>query len=252
MTPRYSESPLHFWLLHAVLPAALIYLLYLWSEHSGFDLSITQWIMRLNGSHFIDNWFLNDVMHEGVRKLGHVMAYALLASLLASFLVPRLFHLRVTLAFMVLSIAFSSITVVELKHLTNVYCPSSLTLFGGVRPLHSPFDVMTWADHPERGKCWPGGHSSYGFSLWAFYFVAREWKRRLSTWIFAAIFTYGNVLGCVRVVQGAHFLSHQWWTALISWFITLALYVILLRRDLLFACASTDSTLTSAVQRTIE
>ncbi|MGH8710249.1 MAG: hypothetical protein ACREVA_02860 [Burkholderiales bacterium] len=34
-----------------------------------------------------------------------------------------------------------------------------------------------------------------------------------------------------RVIQGAHFLSHQLWTALICWLVMLALYELLLRRQ---------------------
>ena len=227
-----AESRLQFWLLHGALPAALAIVLFLWTEHSSLDLNISRWIYHIGGNHFIDNWFLTDVMHEGVRAIGYTLAYLLLAALIASFLVPRFASARTPLLFLVLSIAVGSILVVKLKHVTNVYCPSSLTLFGGERPLHSPFDISTWVTSLNNGQCWPGGHSSYGFAMWAFYFLAREVRRISAPLVFAGIFIYGNILGTVRVIQGAHFLSHQWWTAVICWFITLGFYIVLIRRDL--------------------
>lgn len=230
-----NTGRLAFWLLHAALPALLLAALYLWTELSPLDLQFSQWIYRSGGNRFIDHWFLSTVLHEGVRAIGYVLAYALLVALLTSVLVPRLAPARLPLLFIVLSIAAGSSTVVELKHLTNVYCPSALTQFGGDRPMYSPFDISTWVTSLNNGQCWPGGHSSYGFALWPFYFIAREFRRQLAPPVFAAIFVYGNILGSVRVVQGAHFLSHQWWTALICWFITLGLYVVLLRRDLIGA-----------------
>lgn len=222
-----------FWATHGALPLLLTAMLYAWSQFSDFDLLFSRLLFAAGGGHFIDNWFLADVMHEGVRAIGYTLAYILLLCLLTSILWPRLKPARVPLIFLVVSIALGSSLVVELKHITNVYCPYDLTMFGGNKPFHPPFDVSNWNPVEEGGKCWPGGHSSYGFSLWAFYFIAREFRRTLAIPALIAIFLYGNILGTVRVIQGAHFLSHHWWTASLCWFITIAFYVLLLRRDLL-------------------
>jgi len=40
----------------------------------------------------------------------------------------------------------------------------------------------------------------------------------------------GFALGMGRVAQGAHFVSHNLWSALICWLVVLALYELLLRR----------------------
>jgi len=222
-----------FWLTHFALPLLLTAGLYAWAQFSDFDLQLSHLLFSAGGGQFIDNWFLTDVMHEGVRKVGYTLAYSLLLAMLASLFWPRLKPARMTLIFVVLSITLGSTLVVHLKHVTNVYCPYDLIIFGGDKPLHSPFDTSNWNPVKEGGKCWPGGHSSYGFSMWAFYFVAREYRRTLAVPALIAIFVYGNILGTVRVIQGAHFLSHQWWTASLCWFITVFFYVLLLRRDLL-------------------
>jgi membrane-associated PAP2 superfamily phosphatase len=231
--PALPMQRRQFWLTHGALPLLATILLYAWSRFSDFDLRISQWLFAAGDGHFFDNWFLTDVMHEGVRAIGYTLAYALLLAMLTSFFWPRLKPARIPLVFLVISIALGSSLVVKLKSLTNVYCPSNLLLFGGDMPLHSPFDTSNWNPAAHGGKCWPGGHSSYGFSMWAFYFLAREYRRSLALPALIAIFVYGNILGTVRVVQGAHFLSHQWWTASLCWFTTVFFYVLLLRRDLL-------------------
>jgi len=233
ITLPLDQTRQRFWITHAGLPILLTAVLYVWTQFSDFDLHISRLLFTAGDGHFFNNWFLWDVMHEGVRKIGYTLAYSLLLTMLVSLFWPRLKAARVPLIFLVISITLGSTLVVHLKHLTNVYCPYDLTIFGGDKPLHSPFDISNWNPVGEGGKCWPGGHSSYGFAMWAFYFVAREYRRTLAMPALIAIFVYGNILGTVRVIQGAHFLSHQWWTASLCWFITVFFYVLLLRRDLL-------------------
>jgi membrane-associated PAP2 superfamily phosphatase len=219
--------------MHGALPLLLTVLLYLWSRYTDFDMDMSRLLFTAGGNHFPESWFLTNVMHESVRAVGYTLAYVLLAATLVSLLWPRLKRARMPLIFLVVCVALGSSSVVEVKRITNVYCPSELTIFGGDKPLHSPFDISNWSPAEDGGKCWPGGHSSYGFAMWAFYFVAREYRRQWSIPALVGIAVYGNILGVSRVVQGAHFLSHQWWTASLCWFITVFFYVLLLRRDLL-------------------
>ena len=66
----------------------------------------------------------------------------------------------------------------------------------------------------------------------AFYFTGLHLRRRrLAYWGLFGGFGLGFILGFGRVVQGAHFLSHQLWAALICWLTMLALYELLLRRQ---------------------
>jgi membrane-associated PAP2 superfamily phosphatase len=70
------------------------------------------------------------------------------------------------------------------------------------------------------------------FLLMAFYFAGRYLRnRRITYWGLLGGFGLGFVLGFGRVVQGAHFLSHQLWAALICWLVMLALYELLLWRQ---------------------
>lgn len=92
-----------------------------------------------------------------------------------------------------------------------------------------PFtDPMRYAAKP--GRCWPSGHASAGFCLFAWYFAAlRLERRRVALYLLAGVIVIGSLLSVGRVAQGAHFVSHCLWSAAVCWFVTLALYEALLR-----------------------
>jgi len=231
---RMSQTQ-RFWILHAGIPVLLTLMLYHWSLSPSLDISFSRFFFDSDTLRFWDSRFLTNVMHEGVRAVSILFVCALLAALLLSLARAPLKPLRMPLFFMLTSSVLASLSIVALKHLTNVHCPSELTIFGGSETLHSPFQYANWGEQNQRGECWPGGHSTCGFGLWGIYFIAREQRPALARTVLILIFIYGNAAGLARVVQGAHFLSHQWWTAIVCWFIALGLYVLILRRDLLTA-----------------
>ncbi|MEK6209810.1 MAG: sulfite exporter TauE/SafE family protein [Pseudomonadota bacterium] len=55
-------------------------------------------------------------------------------------------------------------------------------------------------------------------------------RRHLAAAMLAGSLLLGFALGMGRVAQGAHFVSHDLWSALICWLVVLALYELLLRR----------------------
>ena len=117
------------------------------------------------------------------------------------------------------AMASGALLVVKLKHTSNVFCPSQLQLFGGTHPLLMPFMGEVGA---KPGVCWPGGHSSHGFAMLPIYFALRERLPQLAGWALLFIVLWGNLLGFIRVIQGAHFLSHQIWSWAICWAAALA------------------------------
>jgi len=78
----------------------------------------------------------------------------------------------------------------------------------------------------EPGHCFPGGHASAGFSLLAFYFAGLALRKpALARAGLCGGLAAGMVFGLTRMAQGAHFLSHILWAALVCWLVMLALYV---------------------------
>ena len=57
------------------------------------------------------------------------------------------------------------------------------------------------------------------------FFAARHLeRRRLAIGLLWFVLAFGLVLTLVQVARGAHFFSHQVWTALICWYVSLLLY----------------------------
>ena len=79
------------------------------------------------------------------------------------------------------------------------------------------------------GHCFPGGHASAGFCLFAFYFAGRalDSRRLMQVGLWGGLIA-GMGFGLARVAQGAHFLSHNLWSAVLCWIAILGLYVAIL------------------------
>jgi membrane-associated PAP2 superfamily phosphatase len=117
-----------------------------------------------------------------------------------------------------------------LKTITNVDCPWDLTVFGGRYPY-----VPLFGDRPDElrpGRCFPAAHAGSGYALMALYFVFRDRSRRLAYLGLSAGLLVGLVFGLAQQSRGAHFVSHDVWSAMLAWFIALTVYALLFRCQL--------------------
>ena len=111
------------------------------------------------------------------------------------------------------------------KQLTNRPCPWDIAGFGGTLPHRSLFEP---APPGQRAlACFPAGHSSGGYALLAFALAGGAPGTR-SRWLGARAFAgyaraLGTAIGFVRMAQGAHFLSHLFWSAWLVWAVQLAI-----------------------------
>ncbi|WP_271412079.1 phosphatase PAP2 family protein [Pseudomonas sp. Q1-7] len=172
--------------------------------------------------------FLEDVLHDRAKQVVILLGLLAIAGFLASLLVPRLHPWRRPLGYLVLALGVSTAIVTPLKALTAVQCPWSLTEFGGVEPYAPLLGHHPYVDKP--GRCWPGGHASAGFSLLALFFVLRDRRPRLARGALVGALALGGLFSLGRMLQGAHFLSHNLWTLLFDWMICLACYRLVLYR----------------------
>lgn len=167
-------------------------------------------------------WWANVLIHVGGKDLVFLIGIGAMACWATSFVAGRFRPWRRAAALLFLSIGLGTGLVAVLKKYTNVDCPRDIDLYGGDRPFVGVFD-----DRPndlERGRCFPGGHSSGGFSLLGFYFVFRPRSRRLSHAGLAAGLALGTVFALGQWARGAHFPSHDLWSAFLCWFVALFLY----------------------------
>ena len=181
-----------------------------------FDEQHVRWIGE-------ESWFANELLHTGGRWFVRCIVAVALATLTAGFLDPALRPLRRASAYLALSIVLSVGVVGFLKMFTAIDCPWDLQEFGGSRAFMTLF-----AQQPvgiAHGRCFPAAHASSGYALMAFYFVLREYRAAWGRWALGAGLAAGMIFGVAQQSRGAHFLSHDLWSACIVWIIALSIYV---------------------------
>lgn len=163
----------------------------------------------------------------------------LLAGAVASGWISRLRRHRALLWTTTLAMAAGPILVVLLKDSNAHACPWDLKAFGG-----SADFANTWfVSRAEAGRCFPGGHAAGGFSLVALHFAgAAVGSTRLRSAGLAAALMAGAAFGGVRMLQGAHFLSHNLMSAAVVWSLAALAFIPYVRARERSNCACGPST----------
>ncbi len=108
------------------------------------------------------------------------------------------------------------------KATINRHCPWDYDRYGGEVPYVRLFEPVP--DGFKRGHGFPAGHASGGFSLMGSYFIFYRRRPGLARAGLVLGLVMGTVFGFGQLVRGAHFVSHNFWSAIICWGIALALY----------------------------
>jgi membrane-associated PAP2 superfamily phosphatase len=135
-----------------------------------------------------------------------------------SFRIKKLFGYRYFCMLMSLSLGVVPLTVSVLKDVSNVYTPSQIRRYGGNKPYIKLFEKNNQdnsTSKKSKGKGWPAGHASGGFSLMALYYASS--KRRYRTLGLFTGMAVGWTMGLYQMLKGAHFLSHTLVTMSIAW-----------------------------------
>lgn len=212
-----------FWL---GLPLVIMTLL-LATEPSSLDFAISRLFYSTQvgfiGKH---SWLLEDLLHDRAKQVVIGIGVLAILSFILSLLPTRLATWRRPLGYLVLALSLSTVIVAPLKRITGVHCPWSLSEFGGTET-YTPL-LSKRAPTLKPGHCWPGGHASAGFSLFALFFFLRDRYPQGAKYALTFALTLGTVFSISRVMQGAHFLTHNIWTLLFDWVICLVSYRLVL------------------------
>ncbi len=193
-----------------------------------FDIAgLDFWLARLfyvPGEGFVGrhSFWLEDILHDRAKQVVIAFGVLALAGFLFSVVFSRWRAWRRPLGYLVLSIGVSTSIVTPLKAVTAIQCPWSLTEFGGDETYVPLLGERPATDHP--GRCWPGGHASAGFSLLALFFVLRDRRPRAARVALSIALGLGALFSAGRMMQGAHFFSHNLWTLLFDWTICVLFY----------------------------
>jgi membrane-associated PAP2 superfamily phosphatase len=224
---RMSQS--EFFLRHLAPAIAAAALLLAW-ERAGFDSTVSGWFFDPLTRVFPlrNNLLVETIGHRLMKELVVIICCWAIALYLLSFVLSEVRPHRRVLLFLWLAMACAPLTVALLKTVSSRHCPWDLLEYGGFAPHLSLFEAVPPPAAP--GRCFPGGHASAGFSLLAFYFVGQALgNRRLALLGLWCGLGAGMLFGLVRIAQGAHFLSHNLWSAVVCWFVTLVVYTLVIR-----------------------
>jgi membrane-associated PAP2 superfamily phosphatase len=215
--------------LWLALPLGLMMLLLL-IDPSPLDMAISN-LFYEPGVGFIGrhSFFLEDILHDRAKQAVIGIGVLAIIGFLLSLLPTWLRQYRRSLGYLVLAMTLCISLVTPLKALTNVQCPWSLQQYGGDQ-VHTPL-LSERPPSDKAGRCWPGGHASSGFSLLALFFMLRDRRPRAARTAVVVALTLGTVFSIGRTMQGAHFLSHNIWTLLFDWCISLICYRLILYRQ---------------------
>lgn len=230
-----------FWLLHLVLPILLAFFMLFLYPITGLDTLFIQPFYDANSLSFPlkQDWFLENIMHTSLKYLVVVIALGLLIFWIFGLKILsvkskasnrnylRMYHQQFLWVFVAMLITTTAISI--LKHMSNHACPWSLLIYGGNQPLLTLFEALPIG--ATAGHCFPGGHASGGFALMAFYFGFKDTSANIANIKLANLglligLLLGFAMGWAQMMRGAHFMSHNLWTAWIVWMLLLAQYLI--------------------------
>ncbi|MCB6181946.1 phosphatase PAP2 family protein [Leeia sp. TBRC 13508] len=226
-----QKSPYHFYIKQIIVLIVSALVLISLFDLTPLDTMISDWFFDPITKHFPlrDQWFLETVMHKWVK-------YALL--MWGAWLVIRLIrpgvakHLanekRRTVGFLLASLLLVPTVVGVMKHYSERPCPWDSTRYGGAIPHITLFESLPAGT--KLGRCFPGGHASGGFGLMALVLLARKKSKIAAVSTFVATFGLGMLMGAGQVLRGAHFVSHNFWSAWVAWVVILILYWLFIGR----------------------
>ena len=231
MADKVSENSRGaFWLRHLVLPLALFLVSLAACEVSGIDLHLADRFFDFSRGEWParDAWWADWLIRKRGEDLVIAIAAGSLLGWLGSFRFEGLRPLRWQLLYLGVAICLATGSVAALKKVTGRHCPWSMVRYGGGVPYTGLFEGNPPASGP--GNCFPAGHAAGGFSLAAGYFAWRQSRpRRAKCWLGAGVLM-GSIYGYGQMARGAHFFSHNIWSAIICWLVFLMLYLVMRKR----------------------
>lgn len=220
-----------YWLAHALLPAIGLALLSYALIARGLDFQVADALYALQGEswRFRSTYLAENLIHILGRNIS-ILAWLTVAvawgashrsTKWKAWRWPLLYLMLATLA----GVAMSSLV----KATSNMDCPWDLVRYGGTREFIGLLQFRP--EHLPKGGCFPAGHASAGYAWLSLYFFLGYVSPRYR-WHGLALGTFvGLLFGVSQQLRGAHFLSHDVWTAAICWFMALGLQAVMFTKS---------------------
>jgi membrane-associated PAP2 superfamily phosphatase len=216
----------YFWHIGAALAAAVLLIGVF--EFTSLDFTINNLFYDPIAHKFPlrRNAFIEIALHQCTKYLVAMIALGAIVAYLASFRVDALRPKRRALFYIWMGLVCATSAVAFAKALSPRHCPYDLAMYGGFAPYLGLFDSAPAG--LKLGGCFPGAHASGGFALMVFYFLWHRHQPQRARFALIGALIAGFIMGTSRLIQGAHFMSHNLWSALLVWVVLLLLYWLIL------------------------
>lgn len=191
---------------------AIALLLLAW-DAAGWDLTVSHVFGNASGFRAHEAP-LAVALHNTGRRLSAAVVIALIANLVRPFPFACGLTFRERLVWLFGTVS-ALLAVSMLKRFSLTSCPWSLAEFGGdaVWISHWRAWLPFGAGDGGSGHCFPSGHASSAFAMWAGFVALRDrHPRAAKVWAFATLVA-GALFSALQIARGAHFLSHALWAA---------------------------------------
>lgn len=208
-----------FYLLQSIILIISFFILWFYIPVGGsLDLAlISPWVDSFGNFPFKNNWFLATLNHHYVKNIIILIYSFYFFVWIASFKFKTLKYVRHDYAYLFFASMLCTILIGIIKAHSSHACPWDMTI-----PTTSGF---SWNFTATNGHCFPGGHASTGFALMTGYFVYLKTNTKRAYFFLISGLILGFAMGWAQMMRGAHFLSHNLWTAWITWFINMLVYI---------------------------
>lgn len=204
----------------AVIAAALL------SSLTRFDLRLADALYAWQGGTWSlrTSFLTQQVLHVAARDASVAAWIAVVIALASACSDARWRAWRRPLACLALSVLLSTLLVAWVKSWSNVDCPWDLTRYGGQHAYVDLFAARSAAS--STGRCFPAGHASAGYAWMAAYFLLLSARPAWRRHGLAAGIALGLAFGFAQQLRGAHFLSHDLWSAALCWLVAVAVHAV--------------------------
>ncbi|QIO05827.1 phosphatase PAP2 family protein [Acinetobacter shaoyimingii] len=200
-----------------LLSISFIVLLLFFPIGGKIDLMLSQPWINDQGLFFLKHsWALEVLNHQYVKHLIIFCDVLFFLAWLASFKIPKYRSTRWQNGYFFMMVILSVSIIGILKAHSSHSCPWDLTVVSDTG--------ISWNFIKGSGHCFPGGHASSGFALMVGYFIFRLSDPPRAYFYLTAGIILGFAMGWAQMMRGAHFISHNLWTAWIIWALNLVIY----------------------------
>ena len=195
----------------------------LWIQDRLYDFGRGEWLVDQN------SFWPKLIFYQVIKLPLVVLGLGALILFMHTFHHSRYRHNRFIYLYLFLCLAIVPLIASSMKYVTNTYCPWDISRYGGDQPYVKVLDAYP-ADYREtdsQPRCFPAGHASGGFALFAFFFIVQGRRRKIMALV--GTLGVGWTMGIYQMLKGAHFFSHNLATMILAWILCQVIYYLLVK-----------------------